>query len=217
MKTHHLVRLLAAMVAVGLACAAAGNLRPPATASRCRQLRCTCSAPRHVLPLLVAGRGRRTPSWPRVLRRRRRDEEQRRDAQDQQDTERRLEAPCRTSSQAFNDATGTDESAVARAAYKSVYVYEAPVRAPALDQRAGHRRARDHRLLHRLAAAVDAGRGQRQLPDGLHPLRPLRGRLRVRRRADRARVLGLRRQPPRARAVHAAGVQPRPTGTRCSP
>lgn len=33
-------------------------------------------------------------------------------------------------SQAFNDATGTDESAVARAAaYKSVYVYEAPVRA----------------------------------------------------------------------------------------
>ena len=32
-------------------------------------------------------------------------------------------------SQAFNDATGTDENAVARAAaYKSVYVYEAPVR-----------------------------------------------------------------------------------------
>ena len=35
-----------------------------------------------------------------------------------------------TPSQTFNDATGTDENAVARAAsYKSVYVYEAPVRA----------------------------------------------------------------------------------------
>src|SRR5512145_2713949 len=34
-----------------------------------------------------------------------------------------------TPSQSFNDATGTDETAVARAAaIKSVYVYEAPVR-----------------------------------------------------------------------------------------
>ena len=77
------------------------------------------------------------------------------------------------------------------------------------DQRAGHRRAGGHRL----TSSARRCRRCRARPRANY----LMGYIRfahfaagyVFAVADRARVLGLRRQPPRARAVHAAGVQAR--------
>ena len=80
MKTHHLVRLLAAL---GLACAAAGAFAHAGHGLAAADSPMHVLEAEHVLPLLalaavgyafVAARARR----------RRRDEEQRRDAQDQQ-------------------------------------------------------------------------------------------------------------------------------------
>ena len=80
MKTHHLVRLLAAL---GLACAAAGAVAPAGHRRAAADSPMHVLEAEHVLPLLALAAAGYAFVAARA-RRRRRDEEQRRDAQDQQ-------------------------------------------------------------------------------------------------------------------------------------
>ena len=80
MKTHHLVRLLAAL---GLACAAAGAFAHAGHGLAAADSPMHVLEAEHVLPLLVLAAAGYAFVAARA-RRRRRDEEQRRDAQDQQ-------------------------------------------------------------------------------------------------------------------------------------
>ena len=80
MKTHHLVRLLAALV---LACAAAGAFAHAGHGLAAADSPMHVLEAEHVLPLLALAAAGYAFVAARA-RRRRRDEEQRRDAQDQQ-------------------------------------------------------------------------------------------------------------------------------------
>lgn len=80
MKTHHLVRLLAAL---GLACAAAGAFAHAGHGLAAADSPLHRLEAEHVLPLLALAAAGYAFVAARA-RRRRRDEEQRRDAQDQQ-------------------------------------------------------------------------------------------------------------------------------------
>ena len=80
MKTHHLVRLLAAL---GLACAAAGAFAHAGHGLAAADRPMHVLEAEHVLPLLALAAAGYAFVAARA-RRRRRDEEQRRDAQDQQ-------------------------------------------------------------------------------------------------------------------------------------
>ncbi|HNK18542.1 MAG TPA: hypothetical protein PLG92_09230 [Piscinibacter sp.] len=80
MKTHHLVRLLAAL---GLACAAAGAFAHAGHGLAAADSPMHVLEAEHVLPLLALAAAGYAFVAARA-RRRRRDEEQRRDAQDQQ-------------------------------------------------------------------------------------------------------------------------------------